>query len=147
MRLSLESVAAILLILVADSAYACRGCESLSPANALERADLVFFGRVSEFYRGAGLRPHGQQYWEFEVEGLWKGPPQPRIRIYAFDFDGRQSSCDMSFHVGTRYLVYAYLKEQSPNRFRVHLCSRTTIGESSLKDLSFLGQPPHRFSQ
>ena len=144
MRVWMSAMLVVFLLQLADGARACT-CEIPAPEQAMERADLVFFGRVSGFFRGMGPEPAGQQHWEIEVEGVWKGPVQPQIRIYAHDFDGVRNSCDMSLVEGDRYLIYAYVKKQSPNRYRVRSCSRTTKGASSLRDLLFLGQPPHRF--
>lgn len=124
----------------------CECDKRLSPAQAFERASLVFFGQPNGFYHGGGARREWQQYWEFDVEGVWKGPAQPHIRIYASGEDG-PNSCDEQFEVGKRYLVYAYLEEKFPNRYRVSTCSRTTTAERSIRDLTFLGRPAHSFSE
>lgn len=148
MRISMVLViCALATLLVGGSEDVPCECDAiLSPAQAFERADLVFFGQPSRFYYAAGAQREWHQYWEFDVEGVWKGPAQSHLRIYASGSEG-PNTCDRYFQVGERYLVYAYLENKFPNRYLVSTCSRTTIAERSLRDLGFLGKPPHSFSE
>lgn len=146
MRMVLLTCALAMMSVGGSEPPPCECEPTVSPAQAFERADLVFFGRPSDFYYGAGANREWHQYWEFDVEGVWKGPAQPHLRIYASGSEG-PGSCDGYFKVGERYLVYAYLEEKIPNRYLVSGCSRTTIAERSLRDLGFLGKPSHIFSE
>ncbi|MFT5443525.1 MAG: hypothetical protein ACI8W3_002575 [Myxococcota bacterium] len=135
------------LILSPLSAAACSCDATPFPAKALEQADLVFFGTVSRYFQGTGIHAESQLFWEFAVEGVWKGPAQQTMRIYENDFDGSEDKCGHKFEVGLNYLVYAFVNEKAPNRFRAHLCSRTKPGKESLLDLAYLGAPPHTFAK
>jgi hypothetical protein len=156
MRVWASAVVAVLaIVLGGDLANACSCGIATQPAEAYEEADLIFFGTVNRLHRGTGLNAKARRFWEFEVEGVWKGPAQPLIRIYAHDANAPQDtddavavdSCDKKFEMGTSYIVYAYLRKGAPNRYRVNRCSRTTTAARSLRDIGFLGRPAHGFAR
>ena len=117
------------------------------PAAALESADLVFFGQASflgEAVTEQADRPI-EEFTEFSVEGVWKGPAQERLRIYTRI---AAPHCAYTFEAGKRYLVYAKLdSKRFSNRYRASLCSRTKTADHSLPDLAILGDPAQRFDR
>ena len=125
-------------------------CECDAPAKptvARETADLVFFGRAS-FVGEAVADESGspiEEFMEFSVEGVWKGPAQKRLRVYT---KTAEPHCAFDFEVGRSYLVYAF-RDPAPysNHFRSSACSRTRRSSHALPDLAILGTPPHRFER
>lgn len=117
------------------------------PTAALESADLVFFGRAS-FVGEAVTDESGspvEEFTEFSVEGVWKGPAQERLRVYTRT---AEPHCAFDFEIGRSYLVYALRDpDRDSNRFRSSACSRTRRSDHALPDLAILGTPPHRFDR
>lgn len=117
------------------------------PAAALGNADLVFFGQAS--FLGEAVTDQAdspiEEFTEFSVEGVWKGPAQKRLRIYT---QTSKPHCAYAFEAGKRYLVYANRdRKRFSNRFRASACSRTKPADHSLPDLAILGDPEHRFDR
>ncbi|HJO24159.1 MAG: hypothetical protein QF890_12215 [Myxococcota bacterium] len=150
MRRALHStLASLAWMAVAALAGAEPVCECDAPAKpdvALESADLVFFGRAS--FVGEVADETGnpvEEFMEFSVDGVWKGPPQKRLRVYTRI---TQSQCAFVFEAGRIYLVYASRDPAShSNRFRSSICSRTRRSDHALPDLAIIGAPPHRFER
>src|SRR5262245_18527256 len=102
-------------------------CETVTPAQALVSADLVFFGTVKSTAPPAPPDSPSPdwtpEYWAFVVEGVWKGAAQQRIRIYAEATYPTINTCEFVFKLGGSYLVYAYRADG--DRFKTDKCSRT----------------------
>ena len=146
MRLALAIVAAILNLADASLASACRCLPNDTVEAQYERAELVFFGRVT-FHNGAESRETQRRYWELEVEGVWKGPVQQKIRIYAHSpKSGLFTSCDRELETGKMYLVFASTFQGYPGRFQAGKCSGTVVGADAIEALRVIGAPTHRFS-
>src|SRR5262245_11389629 len=125
------------------------------PSASYERryqdSDLVFFGVAATFHRSSDsdLRPFGssEDYWEFEVEGVWKGPSQDQLRVY-LHAPNVWSDCDLPFEFFEQhqnYLVYADTDPGYPNRYRTGSCSGTVTASKARADISLLGNPKRRF--
>ena len=128
-------------------AQAC-SCEPLvGPLEALASADLVFFGTVKSTNPPIpSVSPSPDwtpEYWEFAVEGVWKGAAQSRIRIHSEAAYPTISTCEFNFQLGSSYLVYAYRSDAG--RFQTNKCTRTSAAAHSVDDLKALGSPRHRF--
>ncbi|MDQ0154533.1 hypothetical protein [Robertmurraya andreesenii] len=120
-----------------NNIYAC-SCVGIEPAEAFEKSEAVFLGRVlntkpeqvhdgvTVSYRTANL---------FEVTQIWKGTHQSQMLV--FD-NGYVESCGIGFEEGKTYLVYASKNENG--EFRTGLCSRTEEASKAGEDLKFLGQ-------
>ena len=125
----------------------CECDAPVKPAAALERADLVFFGRAS--FVGEAIADESgspiEEFMEFSVEGVWKGPAQKRLRVYT---KAAEPHCAFDFEAGKSYLVYAN-RDPKPysNRFRASACSRTRPSRHALPDLAILGTPAHQFER
>ena len=129
-------------------AHACK-CDQGSFEQRYQAADLVFFG-VAATYRGSdansGRMDLDRDYWEFEVQGSWKGPPEDRVRLY-LHAPNAGSDCNFSveFEPQQSYLVYASADPGHPDRYRATVCSGTVPASRARPDLSHLGEPKHRF--
>ena len=136
-RLALVAgLAAALLALLAgvESAYACLCASSGSPAEALERADAVFAGKVTSItfkgtspYRLSSAEPVEV---EFRVKRVWKGPRRETMTV---DTDASGISCGYQFKKGQTYIVYA-------TDGYTGMCSRTAPAWMAFADLVALGE-------
>jgi len=125
----------------------CECAAAPKPAEALAEADLVFFGLAS-FVGESVTEESGspiEEFVEFSVEGVWKGPAQERLRVYT---NVGKPHCAFQFEIGQSYLVYAK-RDPKPysNRFRSSVCSRTRSSAHALPDLAILGPPSHQFER
>jgi hypothetical protein len=129
-----------------DPAPRCVCHESVKPLEALEHYDMIFFGLASFLgISESGDLGNEDEFVEFSVEAIWKGPVQRRLRVHNTDGD---PLCAFRFKLGARYLVYA-LHEDVPfsNRYRTSACARTTGASSALPDLAILGTPNERLDE
>ena len=113
------------------SATAC-SCVELTPAQAFERADTVFVGRVASFKVRSGI--FGQSSIDpaeakFVIEQVWKGSRQETLTIRTVR---SEVSCGFEFRDGLRYLVYA-------RDGQTGLCDRTALAIQAAEDLAALG--------
>jgi hypothetical protein len=139
LRLILCLVSVYLLLGFPSPAVAC-DCEG-SLTTQFEEAEAVFFGVVKSVHN-SGESQAERTYWSVTVQGVWKGPQQPSMRIYAYEPDGSKDACHLQLKVGQSYLVFARTMKAHPGRFRVSQCSGTVIGDLSFPALRFLGAPP-----
>ena len=140
-RLALVAgLAAALLALLAgvESAHACTCGPSGSPAEALERADAVFAGKVTSItFKGTSpyrLSSADPVEVEFRVSRVWKGP---RRETHTVETENSGISCGYQFKKGQTYIVYA-------TDGYTGLCTRTAPAWMAFADLVALGpgQPP-----
>ena len=112
-------------------ATAC-SCVALTPAQAFERADTVFVGKVVSFKVRSGLLGQSSvdpASAQFAVEEVWKGPRQETLTIRTVRSEG---SCGFNFRDGLTYLVYA-------RDGQTGLCDRTALAIHAVEDLAALG--------
>ena len=126
------AVAAFWLPASAEEAAAC-SCSPMTPAQAFDRADTVFTGRVAALGVRRGL--FGQSSIdpataEFTVSQVWKGPQQETMTIKTVR---SEVSCGFEFRQGLEYLVYA-------REGKTGLCDRTALTLRASDDLSALGE-------
>ncbi len=126
------ALVALGLHLTAMPATAC-SCVESTPAQAFDRADLVFVGVATEMKVRSGL--FGQSSIDpttvvFTVNEVWKGPRQESITIKTVR---SEVSCGFEFAIGVRYLVYA-------RDGQTGLCDRTALAVRSQEDLAALGE-------
>ncbi len=121
----------------------CVCTEQVKPLDAFDAFDLIFFGRASVLaVTELGDSGVEDEFAEFAVDGVWKGPPQRTLRVYTSDGDPH---CAYPFEAGQLYLVYAKREKKAfSNRFRTSACTRTVEGEAALPDLAILGLPQER---
>ena len=122
-------------------------CEStVRPLDAFDGYDLIFFGQAS-FIGLASTEADAppDEFVEFSVEGIWKGPVQRRLRVHTADGN---PDCPFRFVLGKHYLVYARQEEIAfSNRYRTSACARTAEASQALPDLAILGDPSERLSE
>ncbi len=142
-RLSMCFVVLVAMAL-GGRASACT-CDTDDDVHAqLERAELVFFGRVA-LHHDASVQALETRYWEFEVQGVWKGPAQRTLRLYAHSPNGHGDRCDREFEIGQSYLVFARTTKGHPGRYRAQLCSGTVRADAAVPALRAIGRPTHGF--
>ena len=120
--------------------------ESVKPLEAFEHYDMIFFGQASFFgIAESGDLGNEDEFVEFSVEALWKGPMQRRLRVHNTEGD---PLCTFRFKLGARYLVFAS-HEDLPfsNRYRTSACARTAGASHALPDLAILGTPIERLEK
>ena len=142
------AAAIILSPLLDNTALAC-GCpfqpdpspEEMRAARwkAFDDAAAVFSGKV------IGLEENKVR---FKVEKIWKGDPVDEIKMVIQERgEGGEyvaTSCDYSYDVGERYVVYAY---GTPAELRTYVCSRTRLlknGDQEMKGLDEIRLPEIR---
>lgn len=124
----------------------CECSDRVKPLDAFERYDMIFFGQASFIGNsGTGEDLPQDEFVEFSVEGIWKGPKQRRLRVHTADGDPH---CAFRFKLGANYLVYARHEDiaYSP-RYRTSACARTAAASHSLPDLAILGVPDERLDE
>src|SRR5262249_32533746 len=72
------------------------------------------------------------------VEKDWKGAPGATIEVIT---SGSSASCGFEFHVGTRYLVFAFEQRGTPGQLGATLCSRTHATWAGDPDVEALDSP------
>ncbi len=87
-------ISAAFLLISFDTASACSCITPENATVALRKSKLAFFGRVVTINNGEV---------RFSVERYWKRTGRRFITL-----EIGESSCDMEFALGERYLVYAY---------------------------------------
>jgi hypothetical protein len=134
------------VVSTAVPAHACKCDPTVSFEQRYKDAGLVFFGVAAAFHRSPDS-DRTQDFWEFEIQGVWKGPAQDHLRVYLHEPGVQWSDCDYRFEQSESYLVYAHTDPGIgyENRYRTDLCSGSVIGSDAHADISLLGQPKHRF--
>jgi hypothetical protein len=133
-RLRWFVVLAVLLAMVTPaSARACTCLPAPPPSEALERADFVFTGEVTEVRRPENTPPgQGEIVYTFDIGQAIKGAVKSPFEVVSA---ASGAACGRSFARGQAYLVYARSKD---GRARDNLCSRTRRLEDAGEDLEFL---------
>lgn len=133
------AVLVILLFTVPRSVRACM-CPMIEPDGAYQNAAVVFTGtakKITELNRvvregSLDLSPAGRIV-RFAVEEYFKGGADAEIELR-----GGNSSCDINFESGKRYLVYASPNPQT-GALGAFSCSRTRLLDDYAKpDISYL---------
>ena len=127
--------------------HACSCIPPLSPSEELDRAALVFAGKVLSIEKDRHLKipvvslddPTDiarQLKVEFEVDRMWKGQAGETMSLGTAQHG---ASCGFTFVEGEEYLVY------SRDGATVSLCSRTKLIAKAQEDLDALGEgnPPN----
>ncbi|QUY43539.1 hypothetical protein [Acaryochloris marina] len=105
-----------------QAAWAC-SCMRSTPEEQMERADVVFTGRViDQKMKTVATNPLGGLklvQWTFEVEADHKGVVSKQLTI---ESASNSAACGINFQMGERYQVFA---NQSKTALRASLCSGT----------------------
>src|SRR6266478_2721045 len=148
MKRHIFSVALILalvgltLIPLWQSARAC-SCPLIEPDTAYQQAFLIFTGKVekvTELTRevvqdGKAFQSSEGRVTNFTVEEYFKGGGGPEIELR-----GGNTSCDINFEGGKRYLIYASQDPQT-GALGAFSCSRTQpLSNYTKADLSYLAR-------
>ena len=118
--------------------HACSCVETLTVDQALERAQMVFAGRVIRVRPPAPWTPDTIRIHEalFAIEHQWKGPPLDTITVIFVETGG---SCDSRLETGRSYLIYAETAWDPKLPLYVHECQRTQHLSLAGVDLAALG--------
>ncbi len=124
----------------AGRAHACSCVQPPPPIESLERASVVFLGRVVSFRTWSFEVDTGYgyklPYWsvEFEVDRVWKGPATTTTFVYVT----HGPTCGYPwFEAGEDFLVYAHEWHEA---MTVSQCSRTRRFQHAEEDLKALGE-------
>jgi hypothetical protein len=130
----------LMLFCVPHSTRACV-CGRIEPDEAYQNAFLIFTGtveKVTDVWRevvhdGKPLLSSDGQVTRIAVEEYFKGSGGPEIELR-----GGNSSCDIHFGAGKRYLVYASRNGQT-GELGAFTCSRTRpLDDYAKPDISYL---------
>jgi|SRR3989344_4581900 len=128
-------LATLMLFLLIGIASAC-SCVYLENTKAkLDNAAYVFSGEVTNI----DISENKMQQVTVRIINSYKPSsfPEPvNLMIYAVRDSG--SECGYNFQVGEKYLIYAYLDEET-NRFTTNLCmgnSQLSKAEKEIKELN-----------
>jgi len=133
-------LALTVLISVSHSLRACV-CGAIEPDAAYQNAFLVFTGtveKVTELTResvhdGKPVMASEGRVTRITVEEYFKGSGGPEIELR-----GANTSCDIGFEAGKRYIVYASQNRQT-GALEAFSCSRTRLLDDYAKaDISYL---------
>lgn len=105
-----------------QAAWAC-SCMQSTPEEQMERADVVFTGRViDQQMKTVETQPFGGRtwvQWTFAVEADHKGSVSEQVTV---ESASNSAACGVNFQMGERYQVFA---NQSKTALRASLCSGT----------------------
>lgn len=128
--------AALLLPCAVADVRACQCRERQPPCAQYVEADAVFAGLVADIATPEAAGPDGDdngfQKISFKVERAFRGVEGGRAELI-----NRGTSCDYTFEVGTRYLVYAY-RNPATGKLGTGYCSRTAELSKAAVDLDYL---------
>lgn len=114
-----------------------RACSCIPPeptGQAIEKADAVFAGRVTDVVPPANMTSSADKTkLTFEASHVWKGVVSKTISA---NTASSSASCGYNFEKGKEYIVYAMNSEDGLD---VSLCSRTALLADASEDLSILG--------
>jgi hypothetical protein len=122
----------LLLFVIFTGIRHVTACSCVGPPTvqeSLARADAVFTGEVT---RVSAITPYSGRA-TMKVERTWKGIHAPVVTMAA-----RSSTCDVTFALGQRWLIYA---NNDGTYYRTDACSRSRLLRSShvQQDLQELG--------
>lgn len=133
----------IICLLFASKSFAC---QCIGPSANIEenwkRAYQVFVGEVQEassdkLYLASGLN---YTYYTIQVIEPLKGNYHPKYRLRTFERVSH-GSCDYTFEVGKKYLIYAY---SDNGKLSTNICSRTApleqVNENEIVELRRLAK-------
>ncbi len=133
---------ALLLLLSFDVAFGCVCFQAENPTpesvraerkKEFDKATMVFSGEVVKSDRFKA---------EFKVDKIWKGEAVNRITMLTGTIDNgdgthTSSSCDFSFKLGEKYLIYAY---GELDRLKTYECSRSSLLKNAVEEIEGLGK-------
>ena len=124
------------LLLVADPspALACDCAPPPPPGQALEEADAVFVGVVTDT-RLEGREVDGDLLARIEVAEVYGGDVTEVVEVSTA---ATGAMCGYGFEAGTEVLVYA--SQRDDGSFSTNLCTRTTALDRAQEDLQALGE-------
>jgi hypothetical protein len=142
MKISLIALSFALLLITPDVANGCSCGGSPTVCESYAAAQAVFIGVVqkveqheSKESRGAGATISGQTA-HVQVERVFKGKDEAEVI-----FRSGNTSCDVFYKEGQRWLFYAYQDEKS-RAWRISPCDRSTLVENAADDLLYLQALP-----
>ena len=136
MAMALVLVGLLTLVVPPASTTACSCTEWPTFEQAYLESQAIFRGTVTAI-RSAET-PYFGLWVTLQVSAWWKGEPPHIVEILTGE---SEAACGFPFFVGTEYLVYAQLWNQSGPLW-THLCWRTHTTWDEDPDLVTLG-PPH----
>ena len=122
----------LLLFISVRPAMACTCVRPPTPVIALDRADVVFAGKVTHISRARG--EYGDVHKVlFRVDAYWKGERGAEIVI---ETATNSAACGFPFEQGEKYLVYSNI---SGDALSTTICTRTADLANASEDLADLG--------
>ncbi len=122
------------LLLPARPTFACSCMAPAPPGEALEQADAVFAGRITEGpQRGGSMDGVAGVAYRFEVSEVWKGDAPSDTWVQTAP---DSAACGYNFEADREYLVYATAQG---GEFHTNLCTRTALLGDAVEDLDTLG--------
>lgn len=116
-----------IFIIFTVKTFAC-SCTPKSYAPACElisKVDAVFVGEPIEYSGGI---------YKFKVERAYKGIAKENSEAKVYGLAG--TSCEMTYSIGTKYLIFAGKSSSAPNMFVTSMCSGSR--EASQSELEYL---------
>jgi hypothetical protein len=139
----LLGLALVVLLVVANTSYACQCMSGESPCAAFGKASAVFVGTVTGVKVSTRSRDDARKEidWtpktvKFSVEQSFLGVEGAEVDV-ATGMGG--GDCGYGFVTGQRYLVYAY-RSTHDDRLMTSICTNTKPYEKANQDLQFLGK-------
>jgi hypothetical protein len=139
--------AAFLLFLSFDVAFGCVCFLAENPTpESVRAARQKEFGKATVVFSGEVIKSDKFKA-EFKVDKIWKGDSINRVLMLTGikeNGDGTQtsSSCDFSFKLGEKYLIYAY---GELDELKTHECSRSSLLKNAVEEIEGLEKiTPHK---
>ncbi|HEX8920064.1 MAG TPA: hypothetical protein VF766_01220 [Pyrinomonadaceae bacterium] len=118
-----------ILILLVGSVNIAYSCEPIIPRHPFRDSKVVFFRELVEI---TGTNDRCVQIIKLKVERYWKGKPSQYIRVQT----PTTLCCAYGgFHLGGRYLVYAYLERGTQLETSVGWLFTDELAETRMKKL------------
>jgi len=139
--------AAFLLLLSFDVAFGCVCVHAENPTpESVRAARQKEFDKATVVFSGEVIKS-GRFKVEFKVDKIWKGDSVNHITMLTGTIDNgdgthTSSSCDFSFKLGEKYLIYAYGEF---NELKTHECSRSSLLKNAVEEAEGLEKiTPHK---
>jgi hypothetical protein len=122
MKFMLTVAAFFVIVLCADASLACSCLSTAAPCGAFQKADAVFVGTVTTVKQQA-MKLDGEDV-DGQVAVVQVDEPFKGVNASELIFRSYETSCDLSYKEGQRWLFYAsYNKKEKA--WYAGLCGRT----------------------
>ncbi len=133
MRTRIIFLAVLIVILLADRAYACSCVPRMPPCEAYKETPAIFIALVTDIDLPS-KDTNKSPYAYLSIEQAFKGINETKIKMWQGSGSG---DCSFVFEKGERYLIYAGYSDET-KQFHTNICTRSRPLAYAAEDLDYL---------